>query len=995
MVANTGLISFGRTQALLLGTALCGAMVLPLPALAQSGQSSTVEEVVITGSRIPQLRTQSIAPVSVVGPEDIAVTGASRIEDLLNKLPQITPDQNTATTGSSGTGAATVNLRNLGAQRTLVLINGRRLPNGGYFPGNNASASAADVNLIPQIMLSRVEVLTGGASAVYGADAVAGVVNFVLNDHFEGIRLTGNFSGYQHTQQGPEYAAIARVARERVPDKHVFDGKSYDVNGVIGSNFADDKGNFTAYAGYRKTALVSAADRDFSACTLGPGTATSLYVCGGSSTNFPGRFRVGTTSYSVNDAGAFVPYTGTYNFGPYASIQRPAKRTIGGAFLHYEVAPKVTVYSELNFMEDETNQLRAPAGYIYGSGPGPTGGYIVNCDNPFLSVTQRATICGAQAGTSSTAEVAIGRRNVEGGGSRFYQRHLEYRGVLGVKGALGDNDAWHYDASFTAAKNTATQVYNNVWITTKLNAAIQAVTDPRTGQVVCRGNENGGNANPGCVPYNPWRTGAVTQAMTDYLATPFIFDSKTAEEIFAANLTGNLGQYGIKSPWAEDGVGVALGVEHRRSSLEFTPDGNLQAGLTTYRPGFMMKPIPRTSLKVWEIFPEVRAPIAQSLPGFYSLEAELGYRYSDYSVGFNTSTWKTGLAWAPIKAVRLRGEINRAVRAPNIAELFGAQFVSFSGITDPCAGATPSFSAAQCANSGVTAAQYGRIEANAARQYNALQGGNTALTPEKATTRTLGVVLAPQSVLSGFVATVDYFDTKIDNVIGTLGADYILGQCVSSNQLCNLVRRDPTTGSLWQGNQGYTIDLLQNKGELEQRGIDISLSDSLRTDRWGVFGFEFSGTYLIELKNTNANGTSYDSVGLYGLVVGQPNPEWRHRARVSWDTPLPGLSVNTTWRYIDSVGLDAATTQAALRNTTQAAFVRDRKLSAMNYVDIGASFEFDERKSVRIGINNAFDRDPPIISTLNLTTTYGDENTFPAVYDAGGRYLFAQFDVKF
>ncbi len=985
-----------RAQVLLLGTAICGLIALPLPALAQQASSSgSVDEIVVTGSRIPQIRTQSISPVSVVGQEDIAVSGVTRIEDLLNSLPQITGDQTTGTIGSYGTGTATVNLRNLGPQRTLVLINGRRLPNGGYYPGNNSTASAADINLIPQIMVNRVEVLTGGASAVYGADAVAGVVNFVLNDHFEGIRVTGNAWGYRHHQQGPEYQAVLRAANERQPEGNVFDGQSFDLNAMAGANFADDKGNFTAYAGYRKTTEVSASDRDFAACTLSPVTTAALYTCGGSSTNFPGRFRVGSTSYSVDANGSFVPYTGSFNFGRYNALQRPDKRILGGAAFRNELAPKATFYAELNFMEDETSQLLSPAGYIYGSGPGPTGGYLVNCDNPFLSVSQRTTICGANAGTANTVEVAIGRRNVEGGGQDFFQRHIEYRGVAGVKGSFGADDAWRYDASFSIARNEATQIYQNVFLTPKLSAAIQAVTDPLTGNVVCKGNQNGGNANPGCVPYNAWRVGAVTQAMTDYLASPFMFNSATAEQIVSTNLTGDLGRYGVKSPWADDGVGLALGAEYRRSTLEFLPDANLQQGFTSFRPGFMMRPISKKTLTVWEIFPEVRVPIANGRPGIQSLEAEFGYRYSDYSVGFNTNTWKAGLAWAPIKPVRFRGEINRAVRAPNLAELFGAQYVGFAGVSDPCSGAAPTATAAECARTGVTSAQYGRIEANAARQYNALQGGNPNLTPEKATTKTLGVVMAPEAFLGGLVATVDYFDTKIENVIGTLGADYILGQCTFSSQLCGLVRRDPVTGSLWQGIQGYTIDTLQNKGQLRQRGVDISLTDRVRTDKWGVFGLEFSGTYLLDLKNTNANGASYDSVGLYGLIVGQPNPEWRHRARVSWETPVNGLGAAITWRYLDGVSLDAASTQTTLRNTAQAAVLRDRKLPAISYIDLSASYRFNEKTSVRVGVNNVFDQDPPIVSLTNLSTTFGTGNTFPGLYDTMGRYLFAQFDVSF
>ncbi|MDO8418518.1 MAG: TonB-dependent receptor plug domain-containing protein, partial [Rubrivivax sp.] len=410
--------------------ALGGALVMAsLPAFAQSA-----DRVEITGSRIKTIETEGASPVITLDAEAIRVEAVRNIESLLNNLPQVFADYG-AQVSNGATGTATVNLRNLGAQRTLVLVNGRRVPGGS--PRN----PAADLNQIPVSLVRRVEILTGGASAVYGADAVAGVVNFIMNDRFEGVEVELNHQFYNHSQEGKSEVVAAQDARGITrPGDITSDGEVTDFGITLGGNFANGKGNATAYFGYKKETALTQSERDYSACALSP--AGSAFTCGGSSTSYPGRFITDLGNFTVADAnGATRPWTAAkdlYNFAPLNYFQRPSERYTASTFARYDINDAARVYLEASFHDDSTVAQIAPSGLF---GFDASGANSIKWENPLLSSDWRAAL--GMTGPGDTAEALILRRNVEGGGRQDDIRHSSFRFVTGVKGDIG---AFSYDA---------------------------------------------------------------------------------------------------------------------------------------------------------------------------------------------------------------------------------------------------------------------------------------------------------------------------------------------------------------------------------------------------------------------------------------------------------------------------------------------------------------------------------------------------------------------
>ena len=461
---------------------ICGAALAGLSATtvrAAEAAGAEVSEIVVTGTRIPTPNLTSVAPVTSVSAADIKAQGVARVEDLVNSLPQAFAAQG-SNYSNSANGTATVNLRGLGSARTLVLIDGRRLQAGN--PTSAIGPVAADLNFIPTALVERVDVLTGGASAVYGADAVSGVVNFIMNKNFEGVRLDAQYSFYQHNQHEGDISAVVRDARSRatIPDNFIvpgnFKGGEGDTQSItIGVNAPDGKGNVTAYATHTNINPVLASSFDFSACSLNSGTTFFAAKCGGSGTAYPAR--LGGFIVDVNGPGNTVrtrnAATDVYNFAPTNYLQRPDQRYGMGAFAHYDVNAHFKAYTDIMFMEDNSTAQIAPGGIFVGSGPGPGGAYQINCDNPLMSAQEAAALCGANAGTPALANLAIARRNIEGGGRLTIFDHTEQRYVVGVKGDLiGD---WTYDAFMQYGKTTLSQEQGGNFLTSRINKSLLAV----------------------------------------------------------------------------------------------------------------------------------------------------------------------------------------------------------------------------------------------------------------------------------------------------------------------------------------------------------------------------------------------------------------------------------------------------------------------------------------------------------------------------------------
>lgn len=988
--------------------AVLGFALTALPAFAQDAADEADDTaIVVTGSRLASPNLESASPVTVVTAEEIKGTGTTRVEDLVNSLPQVFAGQG-SNYANGASGAATLNLRGLGSERTLVLVNGRRLT-----PGD-PSTSAADINVIPGAMVKRIDVLTGGASSVYGADAVSGVVNFVMDTKFEGFRIDGQYSFYNHNNDIGSQVTNALAARGyAIPRGMVTDGGTVDATVAFGTSFDDGRGHISAYAGYRKVDAVLQRDRDYSACSLAARTTAQvaangeLYSCGGSATSANGTVFDGSSStYQIGAGRTLVPGFTPYNFGPLNYFQRPDERYTAGVFAEYEVSDSLKPYMEFMFMDDRTVAQIAPSGNF-----GNT--LSINCDNPLLGAGQAAILCapgnllsdpsnpfatvGNSGGTPLVFTDALGntynkgfaqilRRNVEGGGRQSDLQHTSYRGVLGLKGDLGDT--WSYDLYYQYGRTVYNQIYKSDFSVSRITKALDVVDDG-SGNAVCRSFLDG--TDPNCVPWDIWGpAGSVTQAALNYVQVPGLAKGINTEQIVSGALTGDLGAYGIKSPAANDGVGIAFGAEYRKATLDFVTDVSFQTGDLAGQGG--ATPSVAGSFSVKEVFGELRMPLVQE-SFVHDLTLTAGYRYSSYDVNgggsFNTDTYKIEGEFAPIRDVRFRAGYNRAVRAPTLQDLFAPQLVALDGSTDPCAGFAITAADTGCLAQGLSIGQV--VAPNPADQYNGLGGGNPFLNPEVADTYTVGVVLQP-GFLPGFSLSVDWFNIKVKNAIQGIGADTIVTQCTNTADpfFCSLINRD-ASGSLWRTNGGYIVNTPQNIGYAQTKGIDVSAAYSRQLGGLGRMNVSFVGTWLDKLESFDGITIPVDCVGYHGALCGTPNPKWRHQMRVGLDTKM-GIGVSVRWRYFDSVVQDRSSSNPNLSGTTQPA---NLKIPAVSYFDLALTADVGDNFKFRLGANNLLDKTPPLTVGAACPAGPCNGNSWAQVYDSLGRYVYAGVTLDF
>lgn len=967
----------------------------------------------VTGSRIKSVNLVSDSPVTTVNAAELKFQGTNRVEDLINNLPQAFAGQG-GNLANGANGTATVDLRNIGPSRTLVLVDGKRLQ-----PGTIGSPQA-DLNFIPAQLIERVEVLTGGASAIYGSDAVAGVVNFILKKEFEGVKIDYQAGGFLHDNDNSAIQGRVSARNFALPDKTVLDGGSHQVTLLYGVNSGDGKGNATLYGSYLQLDAVPQSERDFSACNLAASSNPSGFSCGGSGT--PAATRVttngGVSSLTVDPAtgNTFIPYVAgrdAFNFAPFNYFQRNAERySLGGAG-HYKIANYADAYAQVNFTDYKTDAVIAPSGIFFGNN------VSLACNNPLLSPAQAQSLCGADAGTGRILSsndpdnpFFIGRRNVEGGGRDSFFDRSAYRLVFGVKGDFAS--AFSYDTSVQYGTTRAESVSQQDFSITRINRALDVVRDPNTGALVCRSALEGTDA--ACVPYNIFQAGGVTPEALAYLQVPGITLGTTAEQVATGSVTGDFGKFGIKSPFATDGVQVSVGGEYRRETSSFQSDFETSTGDLAGAGG--ANPAFSGAFAVKELFAETQIPLLQHLPFIESLNLDAAYRYSDYNTTANiTRTYKIGGSWAPTKDIRFRGGFNRAVRAPSINEIVNPTNIVLDGTSDPCAGqiapgtdqivdtatgrSDGKATRAQCLADPLIAANpglYGNISDNSANQYNGQVGSSANLQSERSNTYTGGFAFTPTFV-KNLNITVDYYSIKVNGLIGVIGADTILNSCYQNGALCNLIHRDPNTGSLYLGQNGFVIDTTQNTGSISVRGIDIAadyrfkLSEIGLGSKAGSVNINLVGTRDIKESHTPIPGDStstFECQGRYGSgQCGTPVPLWRHKLRATYSVPTPFLSsvatFSTQWRYISSVRADDQTFTG----------VRDARLGAQNYVDLSASISFYNSYTFRLGVNNVFDKDPPLVGSAALPGVTGNGNTFPQVYDSLGRFLFAGVTLDF
>lgn len=945
------------------------ALGMQVVAHAQEAAPEALQKVEVTGSRIPTLNTESISPMVSLGSKDIKLDGVRNVESLLNNLPQVFAAQSgNVVNGASGT--ATVDLRGLGENRTLVLVDGRRLPAGS--PGS----TAADLNQIPAALIKRVDVMSGGAGAVYGADAVSGVVNFIMIDNFEGVQVELNGSGYNHQQNNPhgigdlvQSRSVGNPAQFQRPGNKSFDGRSKDASLLIGGNFAEGKGNATVFFSYKKDDALLQSERDFTACAL---TASAAgYGCGGSGTNATGRFVNTKTNaiYTATANGDPRAYTANdaYNYGPINHLQRPSERYGVSASARFDVNDKIRVYSNFAFHDNTTDAQIAPGG-IFGNI------YTLRYDNPMLSPAMKNAFSLFAPGDET--DVVVQRRNVEGGGRVALFNNTSYRMMFGAKGTVGK---WNYDVYAQTSKVRYAGSSENYFSKERGAKALDVVNV--NGVATCRSVVDG--SDPNCVPYNPWTLGAVTPEQLAYIQTPGQTYGHTAQQIQSGTLAADLGDYGIKVPGAKSGVGVSFGVERRVESLELNPDAP-SANFDLDGAGGPVVPV-KGRYVVKDIFGEVQIPLLEDRSFAKLLSTNLSFRHTDLSTGVTANTYGAGLMWQPSSMLSVRASHQKAVRAPNINELYSpAGNNLFNADADPCAGATPTATFAECARTGVTAAQYGNIQDSPAGQYNYLAGGNSNLKPETAKSNTFGLVIAPMRNLT---VTLDYFDIKIKDTISNVNPLTTLDKCLESgNSLyCSQITRD-RLGTLWLLPEASIVGTNVNIGSMRTSGVDVGASYDFRATDYGRFSLMLNGSLLTKFEVEELPGEpAYDCVGKYNGDgnCDQPRPKWRHKLRLNWGSPFKA-DVALTWRYFKAVDLeDGATSLVA----------SDRRLPATSYFDLAASYPVTKQISVMAGINNLFDKDPPITSKYGVGQ--GNGNTFPSTYDALGRKLFMNLTARF
>lgn len=1003
---------------LLMSSMIAGAMFAvsaTVPAIAQEDETAVTttdaapeaearqQMITVTGSRIMSPNLTTTSPVSSVSSEDFKLQGVTRVEDLVTQLPQAFAAQNsTVSNGASGT--ATVSLRNLEPERTLVLIDGKRLPYG------SPNDVAADLNLIPSQLVERVDVLTGGASAVYGSDAIAGVVNFIMKKDFEGVQIDAQYGFFNHENDYDTNGRLRDVIAERagtnpaqfqLPPDNVTLGYSKEITGIIGASTEDGRGNFTGYVGYRNNDAVLQSNYDYSACANGIESAAAAaaagrslrdFVCGGSGTSFPGQFTDFVNfAYTVDQTtGEFRNYnaaTDAYNFGPLNYYQRPDERYTAGFFAEYEINPYVNAYANFMFMDYQSNAQIAPSGNFFSTG-------TINCDNPLMTAGQAAAIgCSpAQIAAGDSTTLYIARRNVEGGGRQDTLGYQTYRGVIGINGPLINAPAFNYDISAQFSQVTLTRSYNNDFSTVRLGRALDVITGDGTGslgvgEIGCRSFDNG--TDPNCVPWDVFSVGGVTPEALDYLQVPLLQGGTTEQAVVTASLTGDLGQYGFKLPTADSGLQVAAGIEYRRDAITqvvdvsfATGDGAGQGGPTLPLSG---------EIDNYDLFTEFQLPLVSGRPGIELLSIDGAYRYSDYSTGITSNAWKVGGEYAPTSDIRFRGSFQNAVRAPNVIELFQSQgFNLFDLDYDLCdlTVSDPDNAQRAAACIGTNPWQVSSVQANSgaldspAGQYNFLQGGEPGLEPEEAETFTIGFVATP-SFLPGFSLSVDYYDIEVTKAISTVGASVTMQLCYlyDDQSACELINRN-ANGQLWVGD-GNVVDLNKNIGGIATSGFDIAGAYGFDVGNFGAVNLTYNGTILDSFEVDPAGNVvfAYDCVGKYGNDCGTPTPEYRHRARLAWATPYDGLGLNLTWRHMGAVDLDTGATDRV-----------DSTLDAQNYFDISGTWAVKDWAAFRFGVNNVLDDDPPLSASVGTT---GNGNTYPQSYDALGRYVFVGLTLDF
>ncbi|WP_260921921.1 TonB-dependent receptor domain-containing protein [Novosphingobium sp. 9] len=926
---------------------LASACIAGLPAVAQAqteaaastpdtgasnDTASDANAIVVTGSRLSNPNLEQAAPIMTMSSKTIALTGQQNVENILAQMPQIVPGEG-ASSNNPGDGVATADLRGLGAQRTLVLVNGHRYV-------SYDTNQIVDLNTIPAPLLERVDVVTGGKSAVYGSDAVSGVINFVTKQDYQGVEAGGN---YRLTTYG--------------------DGGQYDGYLMVGKNFADGRGNITLYGDYMHRNGILQSARSYTANAQTDDGAGGLMNGGSSITPQGSAVLNGTTNIFGTD-GSISPYSSSdaYNYASENYLQIPQTRKMLFAQWHYDVSDHLKLYGEAQYVDNKvTTQLAATP---------VDDDFEITDNSPYLSSAAQSWLASGDTDGDGLTTVELKRRMNEIGDRIQVQDSKAYRALLGAKGNITGN--WNYDVYGSYARTHLVQKqYGNVSYS-KLQQALLTTTDA-DGNLVCTDQSNG------CVPINVFGEGNISQAAADFISVDTVNRSTIVEKVANASITNNnLFDLGAGP------AGLAFGAEYRSEHGNYDPDEELASGDVI---GFNANEPISGGYNVKELFAEMDVPLLADMPFVHNLAFNGAARYSDYSTSVGSvGTYSVGLVYAPIKDISFRGQFSRAVRAPTVNDLYSSAAQNYEEAVDPCSEAvalTNSNLNSSCLASGVPASAIGSGYQTDS-QIESYNGGSTSLKAESAYTYTLGVALQP-SFLPRFSMTVDYYHIKISNYITTLGTQTLINQCYGTSEngytptntdACSLLPRNSNSYNI-----DGAIDDLTNAGMVKTSGIDFEAKYSIPlnfgTDHSSNLDIDFAGTRLISwtLSPDGESDDAYSCAGKFGVTCGNVYAKWRWNTRATWSTE--GLTLSLNWRHLSPVDGDATGYSV-------------EHIKAYDYFDGTAQIDVNHMFTWTIGMNNMFNKKPPI-----LGDNQEQSNTYPSTYDVMGRTFFTGIKVDF
>ncbi len=938
--------------------------------------AGTIDEIRVTGSRLIRSRDFiEVSPVQTVEFEEIQSVGNLTLEDTLNRFPQLAPDQTSATNQSGGSGVLPANLRGLGATRTLVLVDGRR-----FVPGD--VTGIADLATIPDMLIERVEIVTGGASAVYGSDAIAGAVNFVMRDSFDGAEIRYQFG---ETSRG--------------------DGTGHKVDLLLGTTLGDGRGSVMLHGNFTDRDPVFMGDRAFSRQPLLADSNGVLQPFGVASIpeGFigiqPAQFdQVAGIDWEAAQAAcpgpvqgikfeeggvpsAFCRPTDQFNYAAPNYLLRPLQRWQINALGNYDLADNIEVYAQFFYAKKENAFQMAPLN-ISPTSPGEENGTIriPNApDNPLFSQPLRDFFAANEAFFDPEGDGVFRVRNTARRFNEFGPRNSAYTtdSFNFTSGLRGDfevaGNSWFWDAFHQFARSDVTQNYQGLLSSSRLTAGLDVVLD-EDGNAQC--------AQPllNCVPVNIFGPGELTPEMTDYIQTSTTTLNRFTRAVAGGSVAGDLAELPAGP------LSSAFGVEWRRESFETIPDPAAIAGDLGGTPPVLND----GNFNIFEVFGELRVPLVSGVTGIDELALEGAVRYADYSTIGSVTAWSLSLDWGINESVRARGGFSRAIRAPNLNELFAPVSTGFQGGVDPCWAVQNPTPAQQelCIQQGVPAEFADNLGTPANQGFQVETGGNEELEQEDADTITLGVVFTPQA-LPSLSMSLDYYRIKVDEAISTVTPQLLVNRCFET-----LDAQSTACQSISRLSSGF-IDRVRapllNVAERKVDGVDLQVRYGIDEGpswlslpgRSSTLDFTLVLSRQFENVTTPFEGEAkVDCAGFYGGPCSSDAiriaPDFRGILRTEWRSGP--FRVTPEIRYVGRLKLHPN------------AFPNENgTLSAWTYLDLTAGYELSERVRFFGGINNVFDKQPPVIGFR----AGGDSNTNVQLYDTLGRNYFIGASVGF